>query len=151
MLSLFLRQKHKSSSALLNRTRIKCDSLYAVDSGLKSSSSSSCFSSSSSSSPLSPLPQTAGEWAQVLQLQRQFHQAQLSKWQQILQSSVSLLDQVGVPLQFALAACFSSQIITQRVPLCLQMKQSLEKLHQGIVVPEVKQDPPADAESLTEA
>ncbi|KAK2844947.1 hypothetical protein Q5P01_011606 [Channa striata] len=37
----------------------------------------------------SPLPQTAGEWAQVLQLQRQFHQAQLSKWQQILQSSVT--------------------------------------------------------------
>ncbi|CAI5661625.1 unnamed protein product [Oreochromis niloticus] len=72
----------------------------------------------------SPLPQTAGEWAQVLQLQRQFHQAQLSKWQQILQSSVSLLD---------------------------QMKQSLEKLHQGIVVPEVKQDPPPDTESLTEA
>uniref|UniRef100_A0A3Q0SHQ7 GRAM domain containing 1A n=1 Tax=Amphilophus citrinellus TaxID=61819 RepID=A0A3Q0SHQ7_AMPCI len=70
-----------------------------------------------------PLPQTAGEWAQVLQLQRQFHQAQLSKWQQILQSSVSLLD---------------------------QMKQSLEKLHQGIVVPEVKRDPSADTESLTE-
>ncbi|KAM9309593.1 protein Aster-A isoform 2-T2 [Pholidichthys leucotaenia] len=72
----------------------------------------------------SPLPQTAGEWAQVLQLQRQFHQAQLSKWQQILQSSVSLLD---------------------------QMKQSLEKLHQGIVVPEVQQDPPPDPmESQTE-
>ncbi|XP_074508760.1 protein Aster-A isoform X4 [Sebastes fasciatus] len=73
----------------------------------------------------SPLPQTAGEWAQVLQLQRQFHQAQLSKWQQILQSSVTLLD---------------------------QMKQSLEKLHRGIVVPEVHQDPPdADDESLTES
>uniref|UniRef100_A0A8C5DDI5 VASt domain-containing protein n=1 Tax=Gouania willdenowi TaxID=441366 RepID=A0A8C5DDI5_GOUWI len=43
---------------------------------------------------LSPLPQTSSEWAQVLQLQRQFHQAQLSKWQHILQSSVSLLDQV---------------------------------------------------------
>uniref|UniRef100_A0A667WRX4 GRAM domain containing 1A n=1 Tax=Myripristis murdjan TaxID=586833 RepID=A0A667WRX4_9TELE len=73
----------------------------------------------------SPLPQTAGEWAQVLQLQRQFHQAQLSKWQQILQSSVTLLD---------------------------QMKQSLEKLHRGIVLPEVQQDPPADpvTESLTE-
>uniref|UniRef100_A0A6Q2ZET0 VASt domain-containing protein n=1 Tax=Esox lucius TaxID=8010 RepID=A0A6Q2ZET0_ESOLU len=42
----------------------------------------------------SPLPQTAGEWAQVLQLQRQFHQAQLGKWQHILQSSVTLLDQV---------------------------------------------------------
>ncbi|KAM9852535.1 protein Aster-A [Aulostomus maculatus] len=74
----------------------------------------------------SPLPQTAGEWAQVLQLQRQFHQAQLSKWQQILQSSVTLLD---------------------------QMKQSLEKLHRGIVVPEVQQDPTADpiTEPPTEA
>ncbi|XP_051261248.1 protein Aster-A isoform X2 [Dicentrarchus labrax] len=74
----------------------------------------------------SPLPQTPGEWAQVLQLQRQFHQAQLSKWQQILQSSVTLLD---------------------------QMKQSLEKLHRGIVVPEVQQDPPDDilTESGTEA
>ncbi|XP_072249620.1 protein Aster-A isoform X1 [Leuresthes tenuis] len=74
----------------------------------------------------SPLPQTAGEWAQVLHLQRQFHQAQLSKWQQILQSSVTLLD---------------------------QMKQSLEKLHRNIVVPEVQQDPSADTltESLTEA
>uniref|UniRef100_H3CI26 GRAM domain containing 1A n=1 Tax=Tetraodon nigroviridis TaxID=99883 RepID=H3CI26_TETNG len=65
----------------------------------------------------SPLPQTAGEWAQVLQLQRQFHQAQLSKWQQILQSSVTLLD---------------------------QMKQSLEKLHSGIRVPELQQDAPDD-------
>lgn len=34
-----------------------------------------------------------------------------------------------------------------------QMKQSLEKLHRGIVVPEVQQDPPDDTltESLTEA
>ncbi|XP_029959457.1 LOW QUALITY PROTEIN: protein Aster-A [Salarias fasciatus] len=71
----------------------------------------------------SPLPQTASEWAQVLQLQRQFHQAQLSKWQQILQSSVTLLD---------------------------QMKQSLEKLHRGIVVPEVQQDAATLAESPTE-
>ncbi|XP_034030060.1 protein Aster-A isoform X2 [Thalassophryne amazonica] len=72
----------------------------------------------------SPLPQTAGEWAQVLQLQRQFHQAQLNKWQQILQSSVTLLD---------------------------QMKQSLEKLHQGIAVPEVPQDTDTLTESLSEA
>ncbi|KAJ8332820.1 hypothetical protein SKAU_G00417160 [Synaphobranchus kaupii] len=62
----------------------------------------------------SPLPQTAGEWAQVLQLQRQFHQAQLNKWQQILHSSVTLLD---------------------------QMKQSLEKLHRGIIAPEVQREP----------
>ncbi|XP_061737893.1 protein Aster-A isoform X2 [Nerophis ophidion] len=71
----------------------------------------------------SPLPQTAGEWAQVLQLQRQFHQAQLSKWQQILQSSVALLD---------------------------QMKQSLEKLHQGIAVPGVQQDPDPIPETPTD-
>uniref|UniRef100_A0A3B3V834 GRAM domain containing 1A n=1 Tax=Poecilia latipinna TaxID=48699 RepID=A0A3B3V834_9TELE len=71
----------------------------------------------------SPLPQTAGEWAQVLHLQRQFHQAQLSKWQQILQSSVSLLD---------------------------QMKHSLEKLHRNIVVPDGEPDPSADTESLSE-
>uniref|UniRef100_A0A8C2ZJD4 GRAM domain containing 1A n=1 Tax=Cyclopterus lumpus TaxID=8103 RepID=A0A8C2ZJD4_CYCLU len=55
----------------------------------------------------SPLPQTAGEWAQVLQLQRQFHQAQLSKWQQILQSSVTLLDQVCVCLSASLSVCLS--------------------------------------------
>ncbi|XP_056141636.1 protein Aster-A [Lampris incognitus] len=75
----------------------------------------------------SPLPQTAQEWAQVLQLQRQFHQAQLSKWQQILQSSVTLLD---------------------------QMKQSLEKLHQGITIPEVQRDhltDPPTVEPLTES
>lgn len=53
----------------------------------------------------SPLPQTAGEWAQVLQLQRQFHQAQLNKWQQILQSSVTLLDQVGDTLCVCVYAC----------------------------------------------
>ncbi|XP_041964316.1 protein Aster-A isoform X3 [Alosa sapidissima] len=70
----------------------------------------------------SPLPQSAGEWAQVLQLQRQFHQAQLSKWQQILQSSVTLLD---------------------------QMKQSLEKLHKGIVPEEPQEDIPADPPTET--
>ncbi|XP_043116807.1 protein Aster-A isoform X1 [Puntigrus tetrazona] len=71
----------------------------------------------------SPLPQTAGEWAQVLQLQRQFHQAQMNKWQQILQSSVTLLD---------------------------QMKQSLEKLHRGMITPEVQQESESEAETLTD-
>ncbi|TRY96043.1 hypothetical protein DNTS_021162 [Danionella cerebrum] len=71
----------------------------------------------------SPLPQTAGEWAQVLQLQRQFHQAQMNKWQQILQSSVTLLD---------------------------QMKQSLEKLHKGMVTPEVQQESEPTPDELTE-
>uniref|UniRef100_A0A8C2ASM3 GRAM domain containing 1A n=2 Tax=Cyprinus carpio TaxID=7962 RepID=A0A8C2ASM3_CYPCA len=71
----------------------------------------------------SPLPQTAGEWAQVLQLQRQFHQAQMNKWQQILQSSVTLLD---------------------------QMKQSLEKLHRGMITPEVQQESESEPETLTD-
>ncbi|XP_048008337.1 protein Aster-A isoform X2 [Megalobrama amblycephala] len=71
----------------------------------------------------SPLPQSAGEWAQVLQLQRQFHQAQMNKWQQILQSSVSLLD---------------------------QMKQSLEKLHRGMITPEVQQESDPAADTLTD-
>ncbi|KAK2902704.1 hypothetical protein QQF64_010460 [Cirrhinus molitorella] len=71
----------------------------------------------------SPLPQTAGEWAQVLQLQRQFHQAQMNKWQQILQSSVTLLD---------------------------QMKQSLEKLHRGMITPEVQQESDPEPETLTD-
>ncbi|KAG7276584.1 hypothetical protein CRUP_019634 [Coryphaenoides rupestris] len=62
-----------------------------------------------------PSPQTPADWLQVLQLQRRFHQNQLNKWQQILSSSVSLLD---------------------------QMKRSLEKLQQGIVIPEVQQDSP---------
>ncbi|XP_053530781.1 protein Aster-A isoform X3 [Ictalurus punctatus] len=57
----------------------------------------------------SPLPQSSSEWMKVLQLQRQFHQTQLNKWQQILHSSVTLLD---------------------------QMKQSLENLHRGIIRPE---------------
>uniref|UniRef100_A0A8C2J5B3 GRAM domain containing 1A n=1 Tax=Cyprinus carpio TaxID=7962 RepID=A0A8C2J5B3_CYPCA len=71
----------------------------------------------------SPLPQTAGEWVQILQLQRQFHQAQMNKWQQILQSSVTLLD---------------------------QMKQSLEKLHRGIITPEVQQESESEPEPLTD-
>ncbi|KAM9431891.1 protein Aster-A isoform 2-T4 [Clarias gariepinus] len=63
----------------------------------------------------SPLPQSSSEWMKVLQLQRQFHQAQLNKWQQILHSSVTLLD---------------------------QMKQSLENLHRGIIRTE-EQEPVA--------
>ncbi|XP_051575750.1 protein Aster-A-like isoform X2 [Myxocyprinus asiaticus] len=71
----------------------------------------------------SPLPQSAGEWAQILQLQRQFHQSQMNKWQQILQSSVTLLD---------------------------QMKQSLEKLHRGMITPEAQQESDPAPETLTD-
>ncbi|XP_048859705.1 protein Aster-A-like isoform X1 [Brienomyrus brachyistius] len=65
----------------------------------------------------SPLPQTVEEWTQVIQMHRQFHQAQLNKWQQILKSSVAMLD---------------------------QMKHSLEKLQRGIVTPEVGQASPSE-------
>ncbi|XP_069041527.1 protein Aster-A isoform X3 [Lepisosteus oculatus] len=68
----------------------------------------------------SKLPQTASEWAQILELQKQFHQAEIQKWQQILKASVGLLD---------------------------EMKLSLEKLHTGITTPEVQQDPQAQPES----
>lgn len=114
------------------------------------------------------MPQTAGEWAQVLQLQRQFHQVQLSKWQQILQSSVTLLDQVGVFFVLFLNdahyrslfahACLGISGLLQYMCsspsfFTYQMKQSLEKLHSGIRVPELQQDAPDDplTETLTEA
>ncbi|XP_066575242.1 protein Aster-A isoform X2 [Amia ocellicauda] len=65
------------------------------------------------------LPQTASEWAQILELQKQFHQAEVHKWQQILKASVGLLD---------------------------EMKLSLEKLHRGIVTPKGAQDLAASTE-----
>ncbi|XP_043357806.1 protein Aster-A isoform X5 [Dermochelys coriacea] len=60
------------------------------------------------------LPQTAGEWAEVLELQRRFHGAEVRKWRQILEASVELLD---------------------------EMKVSLEKLHQGIAMAEPPPEP----------
>ncbi|XP_078511487.1 protein Aster-A isoform X1 [Lissotriton helveticus] len=52
-------------------------------------------------------PQTSAEWAEMLELQKQFHTVEVQKWKQILKASVELLD---------------------------EMKLSLEKLHQGITV-----------------
>nr|XP_045010273.1 protein Aster-A isoform X3 [Jaculus jaculus] len=60
-------------------------------------------------------PQTATEWAEILALQKQFHSVEVHKWRQILRASVELLD---------------------------EMKFSLEKLHQGITIPE----PPFDTQ-----
>lgn len=83
------------------------------------------FNASSSPPLLSPLPQTAGEWAQVLQLQRQFHQAQLSKWQQILQSSVTLLDQVCVYVCVCVFLLLVTCDVTSEVPYV----SNLQKIH----------------------
>lgn len=86
---------------------------------------SSVWVNSSSLFTISPLPQTAGEWAQVLQLQRQFHQAQLSKWQQILQSSVTLLDQVGVSLNDAFTDPFHTCLLRHWIIMCVHLPHSL--------------------------
>uniref|UniRef100_A0A8C6TK71 GRAM domain containing 1Bb n=1 Tax=Neogobius melanostomus TaxID=47308 RepID=A0A8C6TK71_9GOBI len=42
----------------------------------------------------SKLPQTQMEWAQLLEAQQRFHDAELQKWREIIKSSVALLDQV---------------------------------------------------------
>lgn len=42
----------------------------------------------------SKLPQTQMEWAQLLESQQRFHDAELQKWREIIKSSVVLLDQV---------------------------------------------------------
>ncbi|XP_067831534.1 protein Aster-B-like isoform X2 [Heptranchias perlo] len=53
------------------------------------------------------IPQTAVEWAHILQLQKSFHDAELQKWRHILKACVGLLD---------------------------EMKFSLERLHKGIAL-----------------
>uniref|UniRef100_A0A8C6TIZ4 GRAM domain containing 1Bb n=1 Tax=Neogobius melanostomus TaxID=47308 RepID=A0A8C6TIZ4_9GOBI len=42
----------------------------------------------------SKLPQTQMEWAQLLEAQQRFHDAELQKWREIIKSSVALLDQM---------------------------------------------------------
>ncbi|KAK0145952.1 GRAM domain-containing protein 1B [Merluccius polli] len=42
----------------------------------------------------SKLPQTQMEWAQLLESQQHFHDAELQKWREIIKSSVVLLDQM---------------------------------------------------------
>ncbi|XP_069461038.1 protein Aster-A isoform X2 [Ambystoma mexicanum] len=64
-------------------------------------------------------PQTSAEWAEMLELQKQFHSVEVQKWKQILKASVELLD---------------------------EMKLSLEKLHQGIAV---VTEPPLESDSLS--
>lgn len=47
----------------------------------------------------SKLPQTQMEWAQLLEAQQRYHDAELQKWREIIKSSVVLLDQVKTPLR----------------------------------------------------
>ena len=40
------------------------------------------------------LPQSQTEWAQLLESQQKYHDSELQKWREIIESSVMLLDQV---------------------------------------------------------
>lgn len=46
----------------------------------------------------SKLPQTQMEWAQLLEAQQRYHDAELQKWREIIKSSVVLLDQVKLTI-----------------------------------------------------
>ncbi|XP_063061594.1 protein Aster-B isoform X1 [Engraulis encrasicolus] len=71
----------------------------------------------------SKLPQTQMEWAQLLESQQRFHDAELQKWREIIKSSVLLLD---------------------------QMKDSLLNLQRGINLREYSPEADADAEAEVE-
>ncbi|XP_059574886.1 protein Aster-A isoform X1 [Alligator mississippiensis] len=83
------------------------------------------------------LPQTAAEWAEVLELQRRFQRVEVQKWRQILRASVELLDEVlgdGGPSLDAWALSSPRE-----------MKLSLEKLQQGIARAEPELEPQQDS------
>ncbi|XP_072282650.1 protein Aster-A isoform X2 [Pyxicephalus adspersus] len=44
-------------------------------------------------------PQTSADWAEILELQKRFHNAEVKKWKQTLQASVQLLDEMRLSLQ----------------------------------------------------
>lgn len=61
----------------------------------------------------SKLPQTQMEWAQLLEAQQRYHDAELQKWREIIKSSVVLLDQVRqLPEAFVVAAWVNSACVT---------------------------------------
>ncbi|XP_040277840.1 protein Aster-A isoform X2 [Bufo bufo] len=44
-------------------------------------------------------PQTSAEWAEILELQKRFHNTEVQKWKQTLRTSVQLLDEMRSSLQ----------------------------------------------------
>ncbi|MEE6522096.1 hypothetical protein FKM82_020491 [Ascaphus truei] len=59
-------------------------------------------------------PQSSADWAEILELQKRFHSTEVQKWKQTLRASVQLLD---------------------------EMKMSLERLQQGVLVTDPATDP----------
>ncbi|OCT73527.1 hypothetical protein XELAEV_18036504mg [Xenopus laevis] len=44
-------------------------------------------------------PQSSADWAEILELQKRFHNAEVQKWKQTLRASVQLLDEMRMSLQ----------------------------------------------------
>ncbi|XP_063292463.1 protein Aster-A isoform X1 [Pelobates fuscus] len=44
-------------------------------------------------------PQSSADWAEILELQKRFHSAEVQKWKQTLRASVQLLDEMRMSLQ----------------------------------------------------
>ncbi|XP_053547256.1 protein Aster-A [Bombina bombina] len=63
-------------------------------------------------------PQSSADWAEILELQKRFHSAEVQKWKQTLRVSVQLLDEVRT-----------------------KMRMSLQRLQQGVMV----SDPTSEA------
>lgn len=61
----------------------------------------------------SKLPQTQMEWAQLLEAQQRYHDAELQKWREIIKSSVVLLDQVQQRLCLLLFGVMGRLCVTE--------------------------------------
>lgn len=69
------------------------------------------------------------EWAQLLEAQQRYHDAELQKWREIIKSSVVLLDQVESSRAPQPRGSLSA---LQRLSPPPQMKDSLLNLQRGI-------------------
>ncbi|XP_057203848.1 protein Aster-B isoform X18 [Triplophysa rosa] len=78
----------------------------------------------------SKLPQTQVEWAQLLESQQRYHDAELQKWKEIIKSSVLLLDQVD---KTHTHRCDLTMVkICECMYVFIQMKDSLLSLQKGV-------------------
>ncbi|XP_075696544.1 protein Aster-A isoform X2 [Rhinoderma darwinii] len=67
-------------------------------------------------------PQTSADWAEILELQKRFHTAEVQKWKQTLRASVQLLD---------------------------EMRSSLQRLQQGVLVNDATTTPSQEEDALS--
>ncbi|KAM4015832.1 protein Aster-A isoform 2-T2 [Anomaloglossus baeobatrachus] len=67
-------------------------------------------------------PQTSSDWAEILELQKRFHSSEVQKWKQTLRTSVQLLD---------------------------EMRSSLQRLQQGVLVNDDSNAPTQEEDALS--